>query len=307
MADGSTQVIIRAFIANAGIAVAKFSAAWVTGSSAMLTEGVHSVVDSINEVLLYHGRKQSQRPADATHPLGYGRELYFWSFVVAILVFSLGAGVAVYEGIQHILHPELAQDAVVAYAVLGVAFLLEGWSFLAARAKFNETRRGRTFVEAFRASKDAPTLTVLLEDGAALIGLILAALGIALSHRTGNPVWDGVSSVLIGLLLGLVAVTLLGKAKDLLIGESADPRLIEALRKIAVRQKGVMRVYEVLTVHLSPDQVIAVISADFDDCIMASDVENIIRDIEADVASHFPIITRLYVRPMEKTDERKRN
>lgn len=307
MAEESNKVILRAFIANVGIAVAKFAAAAMTGSSSMMTEGIHSVVDSVNEVLLHHGQKKSKKKPDDTHPMGYGRELYFWSFVVAILVFSLGSGLGIYEGIQHIITPEKAKDQGVAYTVLGISALLEGWSFHTSIKSFNKERGDQGFTEAFEASRDTPTLTVMLEDGAALIGLFFAAMGVALSHWTGNPIWDGVGSVLIGLLLGAVAIILLSKSKSLLIGEGAEPELVKALKELAAEQDGVEKVYEVLTLHQAPEQVVAVISADFDDRIMASDVENIIRDIEADVASHFPIITRLYVRPMEKTDERKRN
>jgi cation diffusion facilitator family transporter len=298
MSGGSTRVIITALAANVGIAIAKFIAAGITGSSAMLTEGVHSLVDSTNHVLLLYGTKRAQQPADAVHPLGYGRELYFWSFVVAILVFSLGAGVAIYEGILHILHPEKSADPLVAYIVLGVALLLEGWSTWEALKAFNLSRGKRTLLQAIRASKDAPTIIVLLENGGAIAGLLLAAIGIFISEMTGNPMWDGLASVLIGLVLAAVAILLIVEAKGLLIGESADPELIEALRVSAETHDGVTKVHEVLTVHHSPDQVVSVISADFDDNISAADVERIVRDIEARVAADFPIITKLYVRPV---------
>lgn len=200
MSGGSTRVIITALAANVGIAIAKFIAAGITGSSAMLTEGVHSLVDSTNHVLLLYGSKRAIKKADSTHPLGYGRELYFWSFVVAILVFSLGAGVALYEGILHVLHPEPASDPIVAYIVLGVAFALESWSTWEALKQFNLTRGRHSLLQAIRSSKDAPTIIVLLENGGALAGLIIAAVGIFISHATGNPVWDGVASILIGLV-----------------------------------------------------------------------------------------------------------
>lgn len=298
MAGGSTRVILTAFAANVGIAIAKFVAAGITGSSAMLTEGVHSLVDSSNHLLLFYGTKKSHKQADSAHPLGYGRELYFWSFVVAILVFSLGAGVAIYEGILHIVHPEEhPQNPAIAFVVLGIAFILEAWSTWEALKQFNASRRKRTLFQAIRASKDAPTIIVLLENGGAIAGLILAAIGIWLSHATENPVWDGIASVLIGLVLAAVAILLIVEAKGLLIGESADPEMVEALRRSAESHAGVETVHQVLTVHQAPDQVVAVISADFDDGITAADVERIIRDIEAKVAQEFPIVTRLYVRP----------
>ncbi len=298
MAGGSTRVILTALAANVGIAVAKFIAAGLTGSSAMLTEGVHSLVDSTNHMLLLYGQKRSRKPADGKHPLGYGRELYFWSFIVAILVFSLGAGVSIYEGILHMLHPEPAADPTVAYIVLAIAFALEGWSTWEALKSFNETRGNLNFLRAIQASKDAPTIVVLLENAGAMVGLVVAALGIAISHWTHNPMWDGLASVLIGLVLGAMAILLVIEAKGLLIGESADPALVEAIRDSAEAHDGVEKVLEVLTVHHAPDQIVAVISADFDDGISAADVERIVRDIEAQVAVEFPVVTRLYVRPV---------
>jgi cation diffusion facilitator family transporter len=298
VSGGSARVIATAFAANMGIAVAKFVAAGITGSSAMMTEGVHSVVDSANHVLLYYGLRRSTKTADATHPFGYGRELYFWSFVVAILVFSLGAGVAIYEGVLHILEPEPAANKLVAYAVLGFAFLLESWSTWEALKAFNAARGTKSFWRALRSSKDAPTIVVLLENGGALAGLAIAAAGIALAQITQNPVWDGVASVMIGLVLAAVAIFLVIEAKGLLIGESADPELVEALRASTAGHVGVASVHEVLTVHQAPDQIVAVISADFDDLISAGDVERIVRDIETKVALEFPAIKRIYVRPV---------
>jgi divalent metal cation (Fe/Co/Zn/Cd) transporter len=210
----------------------------------------------------------------------------------------LGAGVSIYEGILHILDPEPSADPTVAYIVLGIAFLLEGWSTWEAMREFNKVRGTRRIFAALRASKDAPTIVVLLENGGALAGLLIAAIGIAVSHWTNNPVWDGLASVLIGLVLAGVAIFLLIEAKGLLIGESADPELVEALRASAEAHDGVDKVHEVITVHHSPDQIVSVISADFDDGISAADVERIVRDIEAKVAADFPVVTRIYVRPV---------
>jgi cation diffusion facilitator family transporter len=298
MASGSTRVILTALAANVGIAIAKFIAAGITGSSAMLTEGVHSLVDSTNHVLLLYGQKRAQKPADAKHPLGYGRELYFWSFIVAILVFSLGAGVSIYEGILHILHPEPGADPLVAYIVLGIAFALEGWSTFEALKSFNQTRGSRSLLKAIQASKDAPTIVVLLENAGAMVGLVVAALGIAISHWTNNPMWDGLASVIIGLVLAAMALLLVIEAKSLLIGESADPDLVEAIRATTQAHDGIEKVLEVLTVHHAPEQVVTVISADFDDGISAADVERIVRDIELKVAQDFPVITKIYIRPV---------
>ena len=298
MSGGSTRVILTALAANVGIAIAKFVAAGITGSSAMLTEGVHSLVDSCNHVLLLYGSKRAARPADARHPLGYGRELYFWSFVVAILVFALGAGVAVYEGILHILHPEAGSDPTIAYIVLAISFALEGWSTWEALRAFNLSRGKRTMFQAIRDSKDAPTIIVLLENGGALAGILIAAIGIYISHASGDPRWDGAASVLIGMILGLLAILLAVEAKGLLIGESADPELVAGLRAIALGIPGVTGVGEVVTVHHSPDRIVAGIDVDFDDAISGGDVEVIVRKIEDMVEKDWPAVFRVFVRPV---------
>ncbi len=300
MASGSTRTILIALVANVGIAVAKFVAAAITGSSAMLTEGVHSLVDSTNQLLLLYGRKRSGKPADAQHPFGYGRELYFWSFIVAILVFSLGAGVSVYEGVLHMLHPEPATNPVLAFGVLGFAALLEGWSVVAALNDFNTARRGSIWQE-IRSTKDAPTLVLLLENSGALVGLAFAAAGLGLALVTGNPMWDGLASVLIGIVLGVLAVVLLYEAKGLLIGESADPEMVAAIRTCAAGHAGIVAVHEVLTLHSAPTMVTTIISADFEDTMTARDVERIVLDIERQVAERFPIVARVYVRPRDSS------
>lgn len=297
MAGGSTRTILIALGANVGIAAAKFAAAALTGSSAMLTEGVHSLVDSTNQVLLLHGRRRACKPADALHPFGYGRELYFWSFIVAILVFSLGAGVSVYEGVLHILHPEAATDPLVAFVVLAIAFALEGWSTIAALADFNRARGAGGIWSAVRETKDAPTLVLLLENSGALVGLTVAAVGLTLSLLTGNPFWDGLASVLIGLVLGVLAMVLLFEAKGLLIGEAADPQLVKAIAAAADAHPGVVRVHEVLTLHAAPEMVTAIISADFDDTISARAVEDIVAEIRREVGQRYPVVTRLFVDP----------
>ena len=296
--QGSSRTIIVALVANVGIAFAKFVAAGITGSSAMLTEGVHSLVDSTNQLLLLYGRKRADKVPDAMHPFGYGRELYFWSFVVAILVFALGAGVSVYEGVLHIIDPEPAVSPLIAFAVLGIAFGLEGWSTLAALNDFNAARRGSIWQE-IRQTKDATTLVILLENTGALVGLVLAAVGLGLSLITGNPVWDGLASVSIGLVLGVLAALLLYEAKGLLIGEAADPELVAKIRSCAEGHRGIEAVHDVMTVHSSPTMVTVIISADFTDTLTARDVETIVADIERQVAVSFPIVARVYVRPQD--------
>jgi cation diffusion facilitator family transporter len=300
----SNRTLIIALAANLGIAAAKFVAAAVTGSSAMLTEGVHSLVDSANQLLLIWGRRQSRKPADRRHPFGYGRELYFWSFVVALLVFALGAGVSVYEGIVHIRDPEPAVAPLIAYGVLLVSFLLEGGSTVSAFKEFRAAKGTLGWIEAVRESKDPPTFIVLLENGAAMAGIVAAAVGLALSQATGNPFFDGAASIAIGLILGLTATVLAKESKALLIGEAADPELVEGIRQAAAAHAGIAGVGVVLTVHSAPDQITAMLSADFVDTISAGEVERIVADIEAEVARRWPQVRRMFIRPEQGAAKR---
>ena len=286
-----------AFGANLGIAVSKFGAAAITGSSAMLTEGVHSVVDSTNQLLLLWGRKAAKRPADELHPFGYGRELYFWSFVVAVMVFALGAGVSIYEGIIHMADPEHAVSPIIAYGVLAIAFVLEGGSTLEAFKEFRAAKGSLGWIEAVRRSKDPPGFIVLLENGAAMAGIIVAAVGLAISQAMHDPRYDGAASVVIGLILGVTALVLAYESKALLIGEAADPDLVAGLRTLVEKRRGVSGVGEILTMHSSPDQVLAMLSVDFDDGISARDVERLVCEIEVEAEARFPIVRRLYIRP----------
>ena len=286
-----------AFGANLGIAVSKFGAATITGSSAMLTEGVHSVVDSCNQLLLLWGRKAAKRPADEIHPFGHGRELYFWSFVVAVLVFGLGAGVSVYEGIIHMADPEPAVSPMIAYGVLAIALVLEGGSTLQAFKEFRAAKGPLGWVEAVKRSKDPPGFIVLLENGAAMAGIVVAAIGLGISELTHDPRYDGAASVVIGIILGITAFVLAYESKALLIGEAADPELVAGLRSLVEKRKGVSGVGEVLTMHSSPDQVMAMLSVDFDDGISARDVERLVCEIEQEAEARFPVVRRLYIRP----------
>ena len=298
----STRTLVIALLANLGIAISKFAAAAITGSSAMLTEGVHSVVDCTNQLLLMWGRRASKRPPDKLHPFGYGRELYFWSFVVAVMVFALGAGVSVYDGIIHITEPEEAVSPLIAYAVLVVAFFLEGWSTLEAYRDFNKAKGLLSWWQAIRRSKDPPAFIVLLENGAAMAGIIAAGIGLALSQLTGDPFFDGAASVVIGVILGVTACLLAYESKALLIGEAADPELVSALHDMVQSCKGVTAVGQVLTVHSAPDQITAMLSVDFDDDITARDVEALVWGIEVEAAQRFPMVRRLYLRPRSPVD-----
>jgi cation diffusion facilitator family transporter len=274
-------------------------AAAITGSSAMRTEGVHSVVDSTNQLLLMWGRRAAKRPADKHHPFGYGRELYFWSFVVAVLVFSLGAGVSVYEGIIHIMHPEPAVSPIVAYAVLFIAFVLESWSTVEAYRDFKSAKGNVGWFAAIRQSKDPPAFIVLLENGAAIAGIIAAAIGLLLSQLTGNPFFDGAASIVIGVILGFTAALLAYESKELLVGEGANPELVEDLRALACGVSGVVGVGYVLTLHSSPDQITVMMNVDFDNELKAGEVERIVCHIEEEARCRWPQVKRLFVRPME--------
>jgi cation diffusion facilitator family transporter len=303
MSGHGNRTLWIAFGANLGIAIAKFGAAAITGSSAMLTEGVHSVVDSSNQLLLLWGRKAARRPADELHPFGYGRELYFWSFIVAVLVFALGAGVSIYEGFLHIAEPEHAVSPLIAYGVLAIAFVLEGGSTIQAYKEFRVAKGPLGWVEAVQRSKDPPGFIVLLENGAAMAGIVVAAIGLALSHLTGDPRFDGMASIVIGIILAITAFILAYESKALLIGEAADPELVAALKALVAARRGVTSVGDVLTVHSSPDQITAMLSVDFDDAISAREVEQMVGEIEAEVAQRYPLVTRLYIRPRSEPSD----
>lgn len=296
--------IYTALGANLLIAVAKFVAAAITGSSSMLTEGVHSVVDSLNQVLLLYGQRQANRPADALHPFGYGRELYFWSFVVAILIFGLGAGVSVYEGWVHFITPEPLQSPVVNYIVLGISFLLEGTSCIVALRAFVRSKGNVGWWQAVRDSKDPAGFIVLFEDAAALFGLIVAALGNALSQSLGDPRIDGLASMVIGLILGLVAIILARESKALLIGEPAEPDVIRQVHAIVARNPAIVSVNHVRTLHTAPDKVFVAISADFHDDVTMGAGESIIEDMETELRASLPMLSSIYIRPEKARDAR---
>jgi cation diffusion facilitator family transporter len=248
------------------------------------------------------GRHAAKRLPDRFHPMGYGRELYFWSFVVAVLVFALGAGVSIYEGIIHLHYPHPTVSPLVAYIVLLIAFVLDGWSTLEAYREFNATRGNQGWIEAIRRSKDPAAFIVLLENGAAMAGIIAAAVGLALAQLTGNPFYDGAASIVIGAILALTALLLAYESKALLIGEAADPELVQALHDMVQACKGVTAVGQVLTVHSAPDQITAMLSVDFDDDITARDVEALVWGIEIEAAKRFPMVRRLYLRPRSPVD-----
>lgn len=295
MAGSSKKVILAALIGNGLIAITKFIAAGLTRSSAMLSEAIHSVVDTGNQILLLYGLKKSKQPADAAYPFGYGRELYFWSFIVAIMIFAVGAGISTYEGIRHILHPEPVKNPMVNYVVLGLAMIFEGAAWWYAWKAFDEHRGRKGYLKAVHEGKDPTMFVVLFEDSAAMLGLVVAFLGILLSDVTGILYFDGAASVVIGLILGGTAAWLAYETKSLLIGESADPKLVEALRAIAVDYPEITTVNKVLTMHMGAEDILVNLSVDFADGVPSERVEQVIATIDRKFKETNPAIKRLFI------------
>lgn len=304
---GSHKVIYVALAGNLAIAISKFVAAVFSGSSAMLSEGVHSLVDTTNEVLLLYGLRRANKQADASHPFGYGRELYFWSFIVALLVLAVGAGVSAYEGISHILRPEPAGHLWINITVLTLAFVFEGTSWVIALREFRERKGSVGYFEAFRLSKDPSIFTVLLEDSAALIGLLFAFVGVLASHWLRMPVLDGVASIGIAAVLAVSALLLARETKGLLIGEPASPHVADSIRAVAEKDGDVLHVNGVLTVQMGPRQVVAALSVEFEDALSTSQIEACINRMEEAIQSQHPELQALFVKPQTPSDWRKRH
>ena len=295
--SASHKVVYVALAGNLMIAIAKFVAAGFSGSSAMLSEGVHSLVDTVNEVLLLYGLHRSAMPPDRSHPFGHGRELYFWSFIVALLVLAMGAGVSFYEGVMHIRDPEAIERPWINYVVLGISFLFEGTSWLVALREFRK-RKGRLgYFEAFRLSKDPSTFTVLLEDSAALLGLLIALAGVVGAQAFEEPRLDGVASIGIATVLAVFAILLARETKGLLIGEPAHPRVSGSILAIAAADEGVHCANGVLTVQMGPNQVVATLSAEFEDALTTPQIEACINRIEEEAKKIHPEILSLFVKP----------
>ena len=295
--SGSRFVIYVALAGNLGIAIAKFIAAGVSGSSAMLSEGVHSLVDTTNEVLLLHGLNRASQPPDRAHPLGHGRELYFWSFIVAVLVFAMGAGISLYQGIIHLRDPEPVANPTVAYIVLGVSLLFEGTSWWVALREFRAGKGRYGYFEAFRRSKDPSTFTVLLEDTAALLGLLIALAGLIGAQWLQLPELDALASIGIAAVLAVAALLLARETKGLLIGEPAHPELGEALLQLAAADPDIESANGILTIQVGPNQVLATLSAAFDDRCTTPQIEVCVARIEQAARLRHPEIVALFVKP----------
>ncbi len=298
--SSSKRVIYAALAGNFLIAVTKMIASFLTGSSAMLSEAVHSLVDTGNQGLLLYGISRSKLPADEKHPFGYGMELYFWTFIVAILIFGLGAGVSIFEGLRKLNHPEPVTDTFVNYIVLIVALIFESVAWHIAFKEFktkqfdnNSFKRG--LFQTVRESKDPTIFTVLFEDSAAMLGLLVAFLGIWLAEFLEMPILDGVASIVIGAILALTAALLAYESKGLLVGEGAADEIISCIRAIVGQEAGIIAINEVLTMHMGPEDILLNLSIDFSDNLSSLDVEATISKLEGSIKAEYPQIQRIFI------------
>ncbi|MBU1822060.1 MAG: cation diffusion facilitator family transporter [Bacteroidetes bacterium] len=307
MANANSKTAIYAAIgANLAIAVSKFIAAGFTGSSAMLSEGIHSVVDTGNGLLLLHGIKKSQKAPDDKHPFGHGKELYFWSLIVAILIFSIGGGMSFYEGIAHIRHPQPLTDPTWNYVVLGMAAVFESIALYLALKQFNATRRrGQSFMKSLRESKDPSNFAVIFEDTAALLGLVVAALGVFLGHQLNNPYLDGAASLVIGLILSAIAIFLAYESKGLLIGEGADPEVLESLNKLIREDPAIMNARPPLTMHFGPNEIFLALDVNFQPELTAVEVEETVVKLEKRIRQEHPDVWRIFIEARALSSDRK--
>ena len=296
-APSSTTSVLAALIGDVLVAVSKTVAAVWTGSASMLSEAIHSFVDTTNEVLLLYGIYRSRRKPDADHPIGYGREVYFWSFVVSLLIFALGAGVSIYEGVERILSPVAIDSPIVSYIVLAAAFVFEGSSWLVAYRQFGKAKGKLGFFAAIKLSKDPPSFMTLFEDSVALLGILIAAAATFAAGALDRPELDGAGSVAIGLMLAATSIFLARESKSLLLGEPAYPSMREAILAIANAQQDCLRANGVLTVQLGPDQIVAMLSMEFADSLAAPQIEEAVILLERSVREKVPEVVALFIKP----------
>lgn len=307
MASGSKKVIIAALVGNTLIAVTKFAAAIISGSSAMLSEGIHSLVDTGNQILLLHGLKQAKKPPDETFPFGHGKEIYFWSFIVAMLIFALGGGVSLYEGIRHLQHPLPISNLLTNYTVLGLAMVFEGGSWYFGYREFSRAKGKWGYFKAVQRAKDPSVFMVLFEDTAAILGLLVAFAGVLLTQITGMLYFDGAASILIGVILVGTAIWLAHETKGLLIGESANRPVINTIRKILQANKLIDNVNEILTLHMGPDYILANISVDFKDDATADEIEQVTAEIDREIKNQYPKIKRIFIEAEKRRDNSRKS
>ncbi len=297
MAGSSSKpvAVIGAIIANLVIAVAKFTAAFFTGSSAMISEGIHSLVDTGNQSLLLLGVRLSKRPADPTHPFGHGKELFFWGLIVAIILFGLGGGLSIYEGITHLQHPVELEDPTWNYVVLAVAFVMEGIAFTVATRELFKEQENHGIWEAVRTSKNPAVFVVLFEDSAAMTGLIVAFLGVFLSHRFEMPALDGVASIVIGGILALVAVVMAYESRRLLLGEAVEPDTLNSIYRLAKAGPQVKEVGRPMTMYFGPNEILLNMEVTFRPDLSGAELSDAIQDMESRIRAEHPKITRIFI------------
>jgi len=288
-------VIYAAMVGNGLIAIAKFVGAALTGSSAMLSEGIHSLVDTGNQSLLLYGIARSKRPADEKHPFGYASEIYFWAFIVAILIFSVGAGISIYHGIEKVLHPHPVQDPFINYVILILAMIFEGFAWWIAFKEFSTTQGKKGLFQAVQESKDPTIFTVLFEDTAAMLGLVVAFIGIWVAVTYDLPVVDGIASILIGIILAGTALLLALETKGLLIGEAAAPEIVDDIRLLISKQSAIIALNEIRTLHRGPNDVLLALSVDYNDDILAGVVERTNTELELAIKQKYPVVKRLFI------------
>lgn len=295
--EESTTVVVVSLIGDLLVASTKAGAAVFTGSAAMASEAIHSFVDATNEILLLYGIRQAKRPPDDEHPIGYGREIYFWSFMVALLIFSWGACFSFYQGVQHIRHPHPIETPIVNYIVLAFSLLFDGASWVYAFRQFRRLKGPLGFIKAFELSKDPPSFMTLVEDSAAVIGVIIAALGIFLSVQTGRAEYDGAASICIGAMLGLMSLFLARESKSLLIGEQGYRKVRESILHAANSEPDIEQANGVITVQLAPEQIVAMLSVEFKDDLRTAAIEKQVAALEERVCRENPQVTALFVKP----------
>ncbi len=297
MQEGSKKAIAAAFVANLGIAIAKFIGFAITASSSMLAEGIHSVADTSNQGLLFLGGAKARRAPSATHPFGYARERYFWSFIVSLVLFSVGGLFAVYEGYEKLRHPEHIDSPQVAFAILGVAIVLEAFSLRTAVREARPLRGDRSWWRFVREAKTPELPVVLLEDLGALVGLVFAVCGVGLAVATGNDRWDAVGSIAIGLLLIVIAVVLANEMRSLLLGEAADPDTLERMRAAIVDDESVRRVIHLRTQHLGPDDLLVAAKVEFAPHLAGAELADAVDAAETRLRSAAPIARLVFLEP----------
>jgi cation diffusion facilitator family transporter len=295
MASSRKLVIYAALAGNALIAFMKFIAAFMTGSSAMFSEGIHSVVDTGNQMLLLYGLKQAKKPADDRFPFGHGKEIYFWSFVVAIMIFAVGAGISVYGGIHRLLNPIPLENIMVNYIVLTLAMIFEGGAWLFALKEFKQAKGKWGYIEAVQRGKDPSIFVVLFEDSAAMLGLLVALLATILTQVTGNLYFDGIASIIIGFILAGTAMWLAFETKGLLIGESANMHVVNGIKKITRTYDKIEHVNEVLTIHMGPEFILVNISVEFRDEATATEIEDTVSQLDAEIKNEYENVKRIFI------------